>query len=162
VTCIVGVAGKEGFICADRRITNGGERCPNMTKVAANVGIVVGMCGNAGIFWQVTRLVKEGRTDPKDFLEVLDEDSGLVALTADGALWSINEGAAWPVRKQHTTAGSGGDLAAGFLGARGQVDKKTVRAAQKFVAGMRTDCGGGCDFASLVKGGGRVKNGKAQ
>lgn len=162
MTCIIGVAGKDGFICGDRRITNGGERCPNMVKVYANVGLVVGVCGNAGCFWQVAKLVKEGRTDPKDLLEALDEDSGAVALTADGALWSVGDGAAWPVRKALTTAGSGADLATGYLGALGSQDRKAVRAAQKFVAEKRTDCGGGCDFRTFVKGGGRVRNGKAK
>lgn len=153
MTCIVGVGGKDGFVCGDRRITNGGERCPDMVKVYSNVGLVVGVCGNAGCFWQVARLVKEGRTDPKDLLEVLDEDSGVLALTADGALWSVGDGAVWPVRRAWATTGSGGDLATGYLGALGVADRKTVRAAQKFVASRRSDCGGGCDVRTFAKAG---------
>lgn len=162
MTCIVGVGGRGGFICADRRITSGGERCPNMTKVFANVGLVVGICGNAGIFWRVAKLIKEGRTDPKDLLEVIDEDSGALALAADGSLWGISEGATWPLRRPWSATGSGGDLATGYLGAIGTSDKKNVRAAQKFVAERRSDCGGGCDFRTFVKGGSKVRNAQAQ
>jgi 20S proteasome alpha/beta subunit len=162
LTCIIGVAGKDGFICGDRRITAGGERCPNMVKVYANVGLVVGMCGNAGCFWQVARLIKEGRTDPKDLIEVIDEDSSALALTADGSLWGVSEGATWPVRQKQRAVGSGADLATGYLAALGSSDKKAVRAAQRFVAAQRTDCGGGCDFRTFVKGGGKVRNGKAK
>ncbi len=162
MTCIVGVGGKDGFICADRRITNGGERCPDMVKVFANVGLVVGLCGNAACFWQVAKLIREGRTDPKDLIEALDEDSGAVALAADGTLWGVSEGAVWPVRRPWTTSGSGGDLATGYLAALGAYDRKSVRAAQKFVATRRSDCGSGCDFRTFVKGGGKVRNGKAK
>lgn len=162
MTCIIGVGGKDGFLCGDRRITSGGERCPNMVKVYANVGLVVGMCGNAGCFWQVARLIREGKTDPKDLIEVIDEDSSGLALTADGALWGVSEGAVWPVRQKLKAIGSGGDLATGYLSALGAWDKKTVRKAQKFVAAQRTDCGSGCDFRTFVKGGSKVKNGKAK
>lgn len=161
MTCIIGVGGKDGFICADRRITSGGERCPDMVKAYANVGLVVGLCGNAGCFWQVARLIKEGRTDPKDLIEALDDESSALALAADGTLWGVSEGAVWPVRQQLKAIGSGGDLATGYLAGVGASDKKAVRAAQRFVAKHRTDCGSGCDFRTFVKGGGKVRNGKA-
>lgn len=160
MTCIVGVGGKDGFICADRRITNSGERCPNMVKVYANVGLVVGLCGNASCFWQIARIIREGKTDPTDLIEAVDEESGALALTADGTLWGISEGAVWPVRAKAKAIGSGGDLATGYLSALGTWDKKSVRAAQKFVAGQRTDCGSGCDFRTFVKGSSKVRNGK--
>jgi hypothetical protein len=162
VTCIIGVAGRDGFICGDRRITNGGERCPNMVKVYANVGLVVGLCGNASCFWQVAKLIKEGRTDPKDLIEAIDEDSGALALTADGTLWGVSEGAVWPVRQRVKAIGSGADLATGYLAALGTFDKKAVREAQRFTARERTDCGSGCDFRTFVKGGGKVRNVKAE
>ena len=161
MTCIVGVGSKDGFICADRRITNGGEKCPNMTKVFANVGLVVAVCGNAGIFWQVSRLIKEGRTDPKDLIDVIDEESGALALAADGSLWGISEGATWPIRRPWSATGSGGDLATGYLGALGTCDKKAVRAAQTFVASRRADCGGGADILTFAKAG-KVRNAKAK
>ncbi len=161
MTCIVAVGGKDGFICGDRRITADGERCPNMVKVFANVGLVVGMCGNAACFWKVARLIKEGRTDPQDLIEAVDEDSSALVLTSDGTLWGVSEGATWPVRTRLKTIGSGGDLASGYLAALGSSDKKSVRAAQKYVATQRTDCGSGCDFRTFVKGGGKVRNGKA-
>lgn len=162
MTCIVAVAGKDGFICGDRRITADGERCPNMVKVFANIGLVVGLCGNASCFWRVARLVKEGRTDPTDLIEAVDEGSSALALAADGTLWSISEGATWPVRTRSKAIGSGGDLATGYLSALGAWDKKSVRAAQRFVATQRTDCGSGCDFRTFVKGGSKVRNGKAK
>jgi hypothetical protein len=162
LTCIIAVGGKDGFICADRRVTNGGEKCPNISKAYANVGLVVGMCGNAGCFWQVEKLIKEGRTDPKDLIEVIDEESGALALTADGSLWGVFEGAAWPIRRPWTTAGSGGDLATGYLGALGTFDRKTARAAQSFVASRRSDCGGGSDFQTFVKSGSKVRNEQAK
>jgi len=162
MTCIIGVAGRDGFICGDRRITADGERCPNMVKVYANVGLVVGMCGSAGCFWQVARLIKEGRTDPKDLVEAIDEDSSGLALAADGTLWGVSEGATWPVRQKVKAIGSGGDLATGYLAALGAHGRKAVREAQRYVATQRTDCGSGCDFRTFVKGGGKVRNGKGK
>lgn len=163
MTCIIGVAGREGFVCADRRVTSEtGERCPNLVKVYANVGLVVGICGAASTFYTVARLIREGKTDPRDFVECVGDHSTALCLTADRALWWVSDEAAWPVRRPWVAAGSGSDMATGFLGARGVVDRASVREAQRFVAARRTDCGGGCDFRTFVKGGGKVKNGKAQ
>lgn len=159
MTCIIGT---RDFICGDRRVTSEtGERCPNIVKVYANVGLVVGICGAASSFYDVGRIVREGKTDPKDFVEVMGDHSTALCLTADRKLWWVSDGAAWPVRRPWTAAGSGADMATGYLAALGAVDKVSVRAAQRFVASRRSDCGGGMDFRTFSKAG-KVRNGKAK
>lgn len=144
MTCVIATS---SFICADRRCTSDtGEKCPNVTKVYANVGLVVSFCGKTSVAFDIAKLVKDGRTDPKDFIELAADHSSIICLDPEGKITLVADNAAWPARRPWYAIGSGGDMAIGFLAAVGKTDKGSVRKAQQFVASRRADCGGGCDF----------------
>jgi hypothetical protein len=147
VTCIIATS---SFLCGDKRCTSdSGEKCPNVTKVHANVGLAVGFAGKTSIAYDIARLIKEGRTDPKDFVEVAADHSTIICLDAEGKLWLASDNAVWPVRRPWYAIGSGGDLAIGYLAALGKQDKASARKAQHFAASRRADCGGGVDFRAV-------------
>lgn len=149
MTCLIATP---EFICADRRVTSdGGEKCPNLVKVYANVGLVIASAGNAARTFDIAKLCREGKTDPKDYIDCMGDDSTALCLTEGGQLWYVSEGAVWPVRRKLAGCGSGADLAIGFLHGKGKSDKAAVKQAQQFVASRRTDCGGGCDFRTFKK-----------
>ena len=150
MTCVVAVGSPGGFICADRRCTSdSGEKCPNVLKVHKNVGLIVGFCGKTSVAYDIARALKDGKTDPKDFIELAADHSAIICLDVEGKLWLASDNAVWPTRRAWYAIGSGADLAIGYLAASPKIDKASVRKAQQFVASRRADCGGGCDFKAF-------------
>lgn len=147
MTCLVATS---KFIAADRRVTDeGGGLWPNQRKVWGNRVLIAAFCGSASTGVQLARLVREGLDDPRKLIDPLADHSGALCLFRSGELWLVGGGEASLLRTPVFTLGSGGDLARGFLGARGKLDKKTVRDSIKFVGTCRTDCGGGCDIVEI-------------
>jgi hypothetical protein len=150
LTCVIGTS---RWICADRRITSdSGERCPNERKVWRNEYLIVAGAGLAVRLHKVRALVAAGARDPISLIEAVGDDSHTLCLTADGRLCEVSEGAVYwqrgdvPLR----CIGTGGDLARGYLEGRAQTEA-SARAAQRLVARLRADCGGGVDFESWTR-----------
>jgi hypothetical protein len=93
-------------------------------------------------------MVLSGATDISRFREPLGDDAHVLVLK-DGELYEVTDGSVWKHRGLRCI-GTGGDLARGFLEGK-PVTEQSARAAQRFVAKMRDDCGGGCDFVGGVK-----------
>lgn len=148
MTCLVATS---KFIAADRRVTDdAGGLWPNQRKVFSNGTLVAGYCGLARVGAELEKVVRAGLEDPRKLIDMLGDHSGAIVLMRDGAsMWWVGSGESTLVRAPVYTAGSGGDLARGYLGAKGKLDAMSVRAAFRFVSLCRTDCGGGCDIAAI-------------
>lgn len=145
MTCILGTT---RFICADRRIEADGS-VSSLVKVAKNQWLIAAAAGLASATLAVKRAVRAGACNPEDLLEHIDRESYAVVLTHDGRLLCLSEGALWPVQGPAIALGTGGDLALGFMHGAGSFTPRIARAAQRFVAKRRADCGGGCDVRSF-------------
>jgi len=147
VTCLVATS---KFIAADRRVTDSeGGLWPNQRKVFSNRTLVAAYCGLARVGADLEKSVREGLEDPRKLIDMMSDHSGAIVLMRAGPLWWVGCGESTLVRAPVYTAGSGGDLARGYLGAKGKHDAMSVRAAIRFASLCRTDCGGGCDIASI-------------
>lgn len=139
MTCVIG---SPKFLCADRKVSCDGERWPNERKLWVNHALVVACAGNMARIHKVREMVLAGATDISRFVEPLGDDSHALVLVK-GELWEVTSGSMWR-QKDLRCIGTGGDLARGYMEGK-PITEATARAAQKFVARMRDDCGGGCD-----------------
>lgn len=119
-----------------------------MVKIAKNPWLIAAASGDYGSTVAVRKAVRRGARTPEDLVNLVNSASNALVLTHHG-LFQIQAGLICP---QNGTAavGSGADLALGFLEGL-QMDQKIpicphhVKAAIRFVAKKRNDCGGGCD-----------------
>lgn len=146
MTCIVA---SRRFVCADRRIAEDGGAYTSIVKVAKNGWLIAAAAGLAKCTLAVKRAVRDGAQAPEDLLPLVDSDSYAVALTWDGRLFTLSEGALWDVKGPAVALGSGGDLALGFMHGVGMFTPRIAQRAQRFVAKRRSDCGDGCDIRSF-------------
>jgi hypothetical protein len=144
MTCVIG---HPNFLCADRKITADGERCPNEKKLWSNHALVVAGAGCSAKLHKIRDLVKSGATDISRFVDPLGDEAHVLVLV-EGEMWEVTSGSMW---RHHglKCIGSGGDLARGYLEGR-KLTRKIVGDAQKFVARIREDCGGGYDFGGTI------------
>ncbi len=145
MTCVVG---HPQFLCADRKVSSDGERWPNEHKLWSNHALVVAGAGNMARLHTVRDMVKSGATDVARFVVSLG-DAAHVLVLVEGELWEVTNGSMWQHRGLRCI-GTGGDLARGYLEGR-PLTRKVVTAAQKFVARLRDDCGGGVDFGGNIR-----------
>jgi 20S proteasome alpha/beta subunit len=144
VTCVIGVPGRRGFLCADRRVTSdSGERCPNERKLFRNPHMIVAGAGSIGRLHKVCEIVAGGAREPRELIEAVGDDTHVLVLRQDGTLAEVSEGAVYPHRKVRCI-GTGGDLARGYLEKRA-LTEENARLGQALAARLRIDCGGGCD-----------------
>jgi hypothetical protein len=148
VTCIV--AG-DGWMAADRRITNDDGGSSSLIKVGKNPWLIAAASGNATSTLDVKRAIRKGAQNVDDLIEHVDKDSYALVMTLDGGIFRIESERSWACTRGELHAiGSGGDLALGYLSAHerigGVLDPDMIRLAFRFVAKKRTDCGGGVDF----------------
>jgi hypothetical protein len=110
--------------------------------------LVVAGAGNMARLHKVRDMVKSGATDVSRFIDPLGDDAHVLVLV-EGELWEVTNGSMW---RHHglRCIGTGGDLARGYLEGK-QMTRKVVTAAQKFVARLRDDCGGGVDFGGSIR-----------
>lgn len=141
------IVGTPTFICADRKITSdGGDKCPARRKVFRNESLSVGVAGWSKAVSDVECLVKTGASSPSTFMSALGDHSSALCLVY-GELWLVEEGDVSKCKWPWYCIGSGADLATGFLGARNAMPSRDrCRAALKFVASRRDDCGARGDF----------------
>lgn len=149
MTCIVG---SDRWICADRRISSdAGERCPNERKIWHGPYLIAAVAGAARCIHKVRRLVMSGdAAEPEALIDAVTDDSHALVLTRAGRLYEVSEGEAYRRRGVYCI-GTGGDLARGYLEGRA-LTLANAKAAQRFVARMRTDCGGGVNVGSWTVG----------
>ncbi len=145
MTCIISTA---RFVCADRRVDADGE-ASSMVKVARNAHLIAAAAGLATATQAVKAAVREGADSPEALIECIDPSSYAVVVTRAGKIFTISEGAVWPMRGPVVALGTGADLALGYLHGAGSYTERIARMAQRFVARRRTDCGGGCDVRSF-------------
>ncbi len=138
-------------MCADRRITSDEGAYSSLVKIAKNEHLMAAASGNASCTLAVKRAVQRGCKTPAALVELVDKDSYALVLTADGRIVHIEDGQAWDktYRGGVQAIGTGADLALGYLEDRGNISPSLLRKAQRFVAGRRIDCGGGCDIRSF-------------
>lgn len=149
MTCIVAGA---GWMAADRRITNDDGSFSKLVKVAQNPWLIAAASGNAVSTLDVKRAVRKGAQLVEDLIEHVDKDSAALVMTADGQLFQVEEKRVWSLaRGQLHAIGSGGDLALGYLAALriASCDPEAIRAALRFAAQRRADCGSGIDIRRL-------------
>lgn len=146
MTCVIGT---DRWICADRRITSdAGDRCPNERKVWRNAFMIVAGAGAAFRLHKVRDLMAGGLDRIAPLIEACGDDTHVLVLQfAAMRLIEISEGAMYR-RKGVFCIGSGGDLARGYLAGR-RLTEDNARAAQRFAARLRCDCGGGVDFERI-------------
>lgn len=139
------IATLEG-IGADRRVTGGtGHRFGPRIKVVRGDGLVAAFCGDGGACEKAARSVRDGETDPHALGALCD---GLLVNTG---IWELNGKLAVraPRRVKYVAHGSGWAEAAAFLAGCGEHDPAAVRAAIRYVAKMRWDCGDGFDWVPV-------------
>jgi hypothetical protein len=138
VTCIV--ATRSG-IWADRRVSNGPTVFRPGTKVARGDGIVAAFCGTNAACAKAMKAVRAGETDVADLAAIAD---GLV-VTEEGKIYELFNGLVerTPAREAFAVNGSGFAEAAAFLSGAQDCSEATVKAALKYVATVRSDCGDG-------------------
>ncbi len=140
MTCLVGTF--DG-VWADRRVTggNGSVYLPSR-KVVRGDGIVAAFCGDSGACVKAMQAVRAGETDVQALAALCD---GIVV--TERARWSLGDGMAIriPARVPFATDGSGHAEAAAFLTGAAAYDSATIRAAFRYVARVRSDCGDGVD-----------------
>jgi hypothetical protein len=144
MTCIIGTP---KFICADRRVTDDGARS-RMRKVYRNAHMIAGVSGVAACNLAVRDALRAGAEKPEDLVPHVDSASYGLVLDDSRKLWLIQDGRVWPVKAPYCI-GSGADLARGYLAGARKHDVATARAAQRFVARLRADCGDGADVVSV-------------
>lgn len=147
MTCVIGT---DRWICADRRITSdGGERCPNERKVWIGPYLVAAAAGSARSLHHVRSLVESGDASvPEGLIDAVRDDAQALVLTRAGRLYEVSEGAVYR-RRGLWCVGSGGDLARGYLEGRA-LTVANAKVAQRLVAKLRNDCGGGVNVESWV------------
>jgi len=152
MTAIVGVAGPKGFLLGDRRVTDGtGHRWVVPAKVFAGPYLLAGAAGLLACVKRIERAVAKAE-HPSELVECVDDESEALALFR-GKLWSIDSDEAYELPQKVFAIGSGGDEARAFMAGRGGDDEAAARAALKFVADVRNDCG---DGMRLVRAPGRI------
>lgn len=130
-------------MCADRRVTEDGASS-SLVKLSKNAWIIAGVAGLATANLDVKAAVRAGAESAEDLLPYIDAHSYALVLSWDGRLRLVSEGQVWPTTGPCAALGSGGDLALGYMHGAG-FSVTCARAAQRFVAKHRVDCGGGCD-----------------
>lgn len=141
MTCIIGT---RKFLCADRRVTEDGASS-SLVKLCKNEWIIAGTAGLATANLAVKAAVRAGAESAEDLLPHIDAHSYALVLSWDGRLRLVSEGKVWPTAGACAAIGSGADLALGYMNGAGALTVTCARAAQRFVARRRVDCGGGCD-----------------
>jgi hypothetical protein len=148
MTCVIG---SPRWLCADRRITSDGARSPNERKLWRNQHLIVAGAGDVSRLHRVRAIVAGGLRNPADLIETVADDTHVLCLSREGAFVEVSAGGVWAIPSRGPLAlrciGTGGDLARGYLEGRA-LTEAAARAAQRMVARLRVDCGGGCDFAT--------------
>jgi hypothetical protein len=146
VTCIVAGA---GWMAADRRVTSDDGSAGSLVKIAKSRWLIAACAGNATSTLDVRRAVRKGAQTPEDLIEHVDAGSHALVLLPSGDVHLIEDKRVWPKARGLQAIGSGGDLAIGWMSGYTQATGATytdIRAAFRFVASRRVDCGGGCDI----------------
>lgn len=145
MTCVIGT---ERWVCADRRITSdAGERCPNVLKVWQGPYLIAAGAGAARRLHRARAVVESGDAAvPESLIDVMGDDAHALVLTRAGVLYEVSDGVVCRRRGLYCI-GTGGDLARGYLEGR-SLTPANARAAQRLVAQLRADCGGGVNFRS--------------
>lgn len=146
MTCIIAT---RKFVCADRRLAEDGGASSSIVKVAKNPWVIAAAAGLGTAVLAVKRAIREGAESPADLLEAVGKGSYALVLTWDSTLSLISEGVLWPAKLPIAAIGSGADMALGFMHGAGSVAPSVARAAQRFVAKRRSDCGDGCDLRTF-------------
>lgn len=146
MTCIIA---SRRWICADRRLADDDGSSSSIVKVAKNPWLIAAASGLGTAVLAVKRAVRDGAESPADLLKVIDSNSYALVLSWDGILSLLSEGMIWPAKLPIAGIGSGSDLAIGFMHGAGSTAPAVARAAQRFVAKRRTDCGDGCDLRTF-------------
>lgn len=136
-------------MCADRRITEDGGASSSLVKLAKNEWLIAGAAGLTTSTLAVKRAVRAGAQSAEDLVRYVDTESYALVLLWDGRLQLVSEGTVWPVPDAVAAIGSGADLALGYMHGAGSLSVTCARAAQRFVAKRRVDCGGGCDVRAF-------------
>ncbi len=130
-------------MAADRRVTSDDGSAGSLVKIAKSRWLIAACAGNATSTLDVRRAVRKGAQTPEDLIEHVDAGSHALVLLPSGDVHLIADKRVWPKARGLQAIGSGGDLAIGYLSGAGCSD---IRAAFRFVASRRVDCGGGCDI----------------
>lgn len=139
MTCIIAT---RSLLIGDRRVSDDdGQRHDPITKVFAGPWLLAGGAGTAECIHALREGVKTAG-QPSDLTECLDEASEGVALYK-GGIWYVTSERARRVTKPFFTIGSGGRCAEDFLAGAGKLDLRALKAAMRYVATRRTDCGDG-------------------
>jgi hypothetical protein len=153
MTCIISTA---RYMCADRRIKDETGERSTMCKIAKNAHLIAALAGTAACALAIKQAIRDGASTPQDLLVLVDNDSHALVLEPSGARWRIEEGVLWPVSAGLSTAaiGTGANAALGYIagalrGTRRAPPAWLARAAQRFAAKLRDDCGDGVDFRSF-------------
>jgi hypothetical protein len=134
-------------MAADRRVSGEDGSSSSLVKIAKSRWLIAAAAGNATSTLDVRRAVRKGAQTPEDLIEHVDKDSTALVLLPSGDIHRVESGRVWPAEHGLVGIGSGSDLAVGYLIGLGRSGaREDVRAAFKFVASRRTDCGGGVDF----------------
>lgn len=120
-----------------------------MVKLAKNPWLIAGVAGNAASLLAVKQAVKAGAESMADLVPLVDSGSYALVLLWNGTLELIQERRVWACADRVTAIGSGADLALGFMYGAESCNARVARAAQRFVARRRVDCGGGCDVRTF-------------
>jgi hypothetical protein len=130
-------------------VTDDGARS-RMRKVFRNAHLIAAVAGIAACNLAVRDALRAGAETPEDLVPHVDSASYALVLDASRRLWLIQDGRVWPVKAPYCI-GSGSDLARGYLAGARRHDVATARAAQRFVARHRADCGDGADVVEPRK-----------
>lgn len=136
-------------VWADRRVTGGGGALfrPQRKLARTRDGeLVAAFCGSDAGCSRALAAVRGGETDPAALAMLSDG----VAVTEHGR-YELTGGVATriPARVPVVVHGSGYAEAQAFLYGAGRYDGATIRAALRYVATVRTDCGDGVDALLL-------------
>lgn len=142
------VAGK-GWLAADRLITDEQGRAEKRTKLAKNKHLIAAACGTGTCILAVKAAVRRGARTPAELQDFVDSESELLVATADGAVWNVSGTEIWKCKPGLHAVGTGGDLALGALISMREYSPTLIRAAFRFVAARRNDCGGGVDIRRI-------------
>lgn len=146
MTLILGIS---HGIYGDRKVTSDdGSRCEPLVKVAKNDFLVAGFAGDFNEILKALDAVREGESDPRELARI--DIDGIVI--KDGRIFLIDGGKAWLKRKGcgFIATGTGHAEATSYLSGVTSITKKvtdkSIRAAFRFVARVRDDCGRGIDY----------------
>lgn len=148
MTCIV--AG-DGWMAADRCISNDDGSRSKLIKLAQNPWLIAAASGIATSTLDVKRAIRKGAQLVEDLIDEVDKDSVALVMTRDGHVFRVQEKRVWSEPRGLLAAGSGGDLALGYLAALriDSYDREAIRAALRFAASRRADCGLGTDIRRI-------------